>query len=175
MIMKNILCLTSFLFFVSFGIYGQTVTVSPTTLNCGQTTVTVDYGSCGWSGFVSLAGPPTGVTFVNGPSTTITNGIGTILFDVTTGTVVTFDLIITTAVVTNSSGGCTSPGFVHTETMTADCASSVAVSPTTLPCGVTTVTFDWNCDWDGNLTIFDFLFPTGVSLIGSSVLTVQLG
>ena len=172
MIMKNILCLTSFLFFVSFGIYGQTVTVSPTTLGCGQTTVTVDYGSCGWSGFTSLTGNPTGVTFVNGPSMTVTNGIGTILFDVTTGTVVTFDLTITTSVVTNNGGGCTSPGFVHTETMTADC--EITHTPTTpLPCGQTTITVDWGCDWDGQTILFiPGGLPSGVTQVSSSVQAV---
>ena len=107
------------------------VTVSPTTLPCGQTTVTVDYGSCGWSGFTSLTSPagfPSGVTDLNGGSMQVTNGIGTILFDVTTGTVVAFDLTITTSVVTNSGGGCISVGFVHTETMDADCAVSCSLT-----------------------------------------------
>ena len=78
------------------------VTVSPTTLGCGQTTVTVDYGSCGWSGFISIGvngGYPAGVSSSTGTSTTVTNGIATIEYDIATGTVVTFDLILTLSLI----------------------------------------------------------------------------
>jgi hypothetical protein len=129
--MNRIILFLSLATILSIGLNGQTVTVSPTTLGCGQTTVTVDYGSCGWSGFTSLASPggfPSGISLPNGFSMQVTNGIGTILFDVTTGTVVTFDLIITTSVVTNNGGGCMSPPFSHTETMDADCAGSCTLT-----------------------------------------------
>ena len=122
--MKNILFLTSFLFFVSFGTYGQTVNVSPTTLGCGQTTVDVTYTNCAWSGPTSLSGIPAGVTFVNGASMTVTNGVGSILFDVSSGTVTTFDLIISSGPPNPNPGGCMSIGFTHTETITVDCAVS---------------------------------------------------
>ena len=49
------------------------------------------------------------------------------------------------------------------------------VTPAVLPCGVTTVTFDWNCDWDGNISIFAFLFPNGVTLIGNGNPPVNAG
>ena len=49
------------------------------------------------------------------------------------------------------------------------------VTPAVLPCGQTTVTIDWQCDWGGNLNIFDFLFPNGVTLIGGSNPSVTAG
>ena len=103
---------------------GPTVTVSPTTLGCGSNTLTIDYGTCGWTGSATVSDNDPNVTYPNGTTVTVNNGIGTIVLDVATGTIGDFDLTITTGGIDNNPGGCMHSGpppFSHVETITADC------------------------------------------------------
>ena len=56
-----------------------TVVATPTTLPCGQSAVTIDYGGCGWTGTATATFNHPGVTAPNGGGVAINNGAGTCL------------------------------------------------------------------------------------------------
>ena len=127
-------------------------TISTTTLGCGQTTVTVDWG-CDWNGQTSFFFPnlPAGVTLVGSNLQSVIAGVVTYTFDVSVGSVTAFVLELEITNISQNTGGCSvNFGDIFDPTVTVDCPSppTVTVSPTTLPCDQTTVTVDYGgCGW----------------------------